>query len=251
MSGDAIAGMLVGAHERATQVRTSGDLRDAAHAYVVQQLVWARIRPGQRVRAWKVGAPNAATEPTVAPILALHDSPADLSGGDFHGIGVEAEIAYRLARDLPRRESAYSLDEIAGAIGEAIVAIELCDTRLADWATASDLWKLADFQNNGCLVTGTGVARWREIDFVAQRAELHVNGEPRSDVIGAHPFGDPFRLLPRIVAHCARQTGGLRAGDLVTTGSWGGVHYVEPGCEVLARFAGIGEALVSIRGASA
>jgi 2-keto-4-pentenoate hydratase len=133
-------------------------------------------------------------------------------------------------------------------VGGVIVAIEICDTRLADQKTASDLWKLADFQNNGALITGSGVARWQAIDWLRQRAELLVNGEPRIDVTGAHPFGDPFRLLPWIVAHCVRRCGGLRAGDIVTTGSWGGVHYVEPGCEVRARFAGIGEAAVTIRG---
>lgn len=244
MSTEAIAVLLAGAHKTATQVASAGAVRDAAQAYAVQDLVFAKIRPGQRVRAWKVGAPNDRVEPTASPVLRLEPSPARLAAADFHVIGVEAEIAFRLARDL---REAVPEAEIAAAIGEAAVAIEICDTRLADWKTASELWKLADFQNNGALIIGSGTARWQAIDWRMQRAELLVNGELRVDVTGAHPFSDPFRLLPWLVAHCARRAGELRAGDVVTTGSWGGMHYVEPGCEVRARFAGIGEAAVSIR----
>lgn len=247
MSTQAIAALLAGAHETATQIASAGALRDAAQAYAVQDRVFARIRPGERVRAWKVGSANVETEPAASPILRLHPSPTGLPGTAFHRVGVEAEIAYRFARDLPNRVTAYAFEEIAAGVGEAVVAIEVCDTRLADWNTASELWKLADFQNNGALIIGSGTAHWQAIDFRVQRAELLVDGQTRIDVTGAHPFGDPFRLLPWLVAHCARRSGGLHAGDVVTTGSWGGVQYVERGSEVRVRFSGIGEAAVSIR----
>ena len=39
--------------------------------------------------------------------------------------------------------------------------------------------------------------------------------------------------------------GGLRAGDVITTGAWTGMHFVDPGAEIVARFPGIGEARVS------
>jgi 2-keto-4-pentenoate hydratase len=243
MSVETVAARLAGAHARREQITTSGALRDAAEAYAVQDLVYARILPGQRVAAWKVGGPNDRVEPTAAPVIRLAQSPARFAGTEFHRIGLEAEIAFRLTRDLPADASEAA---IAAAIGEAVVAIELCDTRLADWQTASELWKLADFQNNGALVAGSGTPHWCAIDWGAQRAELRVDGETRIAVAGAHPFGDPFRLMPWIAAHCARRSMPLRAGDLVTTGSWGGVHYVQPGCEVRARFPGIGEAAVSI-----
>ena len=244
MTAGSIAATLSAAHQRRTQIRSAGELQDAAQAYATQDLVWQRIRPGARVRAWKVGGANDRVEPTASPVLRLEQSPAQLAGADFHVIGLEAEIAFRLARDLP---AAAAEADVAAAIGEAVVAIEICDTRLSDWKTASELWKLADFQNNGALVAGSGTARWQAIDWRVQRAQLLVDGATCIDVTGAHPFGNPLRLMPWIAAHCARRSGGLRAGDMVTTGSWGGVHYVEPGCEVRARFAGIGEASVWIR----
>jgi len=238
------AALLAGAHSARVQVRTRADLapQSAGDAYAVQDLVYAAVRGGQRVTAWKVGGPDDKVEPTASPVLRVLKTPARVAAGDFHMIGVEAEVAYKLARDLPPRDVPYSGEEIADAVSQAVVAIEICDTRLADWKEAPDLWKLADFQSNGALVTGPGTRWWRDIDFRAQRAQLLADGRLLADVTGAHPYGDPFRLLPWIVAHCARRCGGLRAGDLVTTGSWGGMHLVQPGCEVMARFPGIGDA---------
>lgn len=243
------ATLLAFAHRRAQQVSTreGPELFRSEDSYAVQDQVWTLLHPGERVIAWKVGAPNVETEPAASPVLRLHTGPTALPGTAYHRIGVEAEIAYRFGRDLPNRVTAYAFEEIVAAVAEVLVAIELCDTRLADWGTASELWKLADFQNNGALVVGTGTAQWQAIDWRAQRAELVANGHTLVAATGAHPFGDPLRLLPWLVAHCARRTGGLRAGDVVTTGSWGGVHYVRPECEVRARFAGVGEASVSIR----
>lgn len=247
MNAEAAATLLAGAHRTAAQAASSGTLRGAAEAYAVQDLVFAKIHPGERVLAWKVGSASVETEPAASPVLRLHAAPAVLPGSAFHRIGVEAEIAYRFARDLPNRVRAYTFEEIAAAVSEALVAIEICDTRLADWSTAPELWQLADFQNNAALVIGSGTAAWQSIDFRAQRVRLQVDGERRVDTTGAHPFGDPFRLLPWLVAHCARRSGGLRAGDVVTTGSWGGVQYVKPGCKVLVQFDGLGEASVSFR----
>jgi 2-keto-4-pentenoate hydratase len=107
------------------------------------------------------------------------------------------------------------------------------------------LWKLADFQSNSALVVGSGTRDWRAIDFKAQRVELRI-GERTIAATGAHPFGNPFRLMPWIAAHCARRAGGLRAGDVVTTGSWTGLEIVLPGHEVIARFPGVGEASVRL-----
>ena len=40
------------------------------------------------------------------------------------------------------------------AVLEAVVTLELCDTRLQDWEDASALWRLADQQSNAALVLG-------------------------------------------------------------------------------------------------
>ncbi len=213
--------------------------RDAAQAYAIQDRVYAEIRRGRRPGAWKVGGPSDRVEPAASPILDLLRSPARVEGPI---LGVEAELAYRFVRDV---EDNFSEERIASAVGEALVAIEVCATRLANWNEAPELWKLADFQSNGCLVAGSGRREWRRIDFSAQEVEMLVDGRVVVSK-ASHPYGDPFRLVPWLAAHCANRGCGLRAGDIVTTGSWGGMQAAAPGSTVVARFPGIGEARLII-----
>lgn len=252
-AGDPIeraARALIGAYRSGGQVAADDALapRSAEDAYCIQDRVLAEIHAGVRVSAWKAGSAHPDVEPTAAPIARslVHESPASLPARNFRMIGVEAEIAFRFARDLPPRAEPYSEPELADAVAEALVSIELCDSRLADWRRADSLWKLADFQMNAALVLGSGLGDWHRIDFSGQAVELWVDGVRKVSARGSHPFGNPFRLLPWAAAHVARRSGGLRAGDVVTTGSWTGMQFVSPGADVTARFAGIGEARVRL-----
>lgn len=227
-------------------VATGPGPQTAEEAYAVQDLVYKERFPGGRTSAWKAGAGSPGAEPAAAPIGELHTSPAVIEGARFHMFGIEAEIAFRLGRDLTAREKAWDREELVAAVDEALVTLEVCDTRLDAWKTASPLWKLADFQLNGALVAGTGRRDWRHVDFAAQPVELWVNGERKVARKGTHPAGDPLGALAWTAAHCARRTGGLRKGDIITTGSWTGMFFAVPGDSVLARFPGIGEAELRI-----
>ena len=223
------------------QARAGGPLVDAARErgpadleemYQVQDLVLHAIANGERPGAWKAIPPRPGTEAAASPVPARHvvASPANLAAGR-ELLGVEAEIAFRLGADLQPEE--------------AMVLIELCETRFADWVSASTLWKLADFQSNAALIIGTGTRAWRKIDFGAQTVELMVNGRREKQARGTHPAKDPSKLIPWMVGHCASR-GGLQAGDIIATGSWVGIVKVEPGDEIVARFPGIGEARLSL-----
>lgn len=222
-------------------------LRTERDAYRVQHDAFAELWPGVRPAAWKVGGPSDKVTPTAAPIPPENvlKSPASVAGATMRMIGVEAEVAFRFAKDLPPRGRPYSERSIAAAIGEVVVTIELCDTRLADWKNTSSAWKLADFQNNAALVVGTGTRDWHKIDFLQQEVEFRI-GERVARAKGAHSFGNPFRLLPWLIKHCAKRGLGLHAGDVVTTGAWTGLELARPGDEVVARFPGIGEARLRI-----
>jgi 2-keto-4-pentenoate hydratase len=201
--------------------------------YRVQDLVLDAIAHGERPGAWKAIPPRPGAEAAASPVPARYvvASPAKLVAGR-QLLGVEAEIAFRLGTDLQPEE--------------ALVLIELCETRLADWVGASSLWKLADFQSNAALIVGTGTRAWREIDFAAQTVELVVNGRQAKRAVGTHPAKDPSKLIPWMLGHCAAR-GGLQAGDIIATGSWVGIVKVEPGDQIVARFPGIGEAHLSLQ----
>lgn len=229
-----LSALLLQAHSKRTQLPGSGatEPRDIGEVYRIHDAVFAALSKGARPVAWKVGGPSDKVEPTIAPILPgrVFASPAAVSAADFHVIGVEAEVAFRFS----------------GGSVEAVVALELCDARLSDWKTAAPLMKLADNQMNWGLVVGSGSPQWERIDFAAQPAELWVGGEKRVDLKGGHPYGNPFRLIEWTRKHLVTRGLELRDGDVVTTGSWGGMHFASPGDEVIARFPGLGEAVARI-----
>lgn len=240
--------LLVDAHRSRKLVATAAVvLKSEKDAYRVQEAVFAQLWPGAKPAAWKAGGPSDKVEPTAAPIPPENflRSPASVAAASMNMVGVEAEVAFRLQRDLPPRAKPYSERAIAAAVGEALVTIELCDTRLADWKATTGLWKLADFQQNGALVAGSGTKDWQKIDFLKQEVEFRI-GDKVVKAKGAHSYGNPFRLMPWLVAHAARHGMGLRAGDVVTTGAWTGLEIAKAGDVVTARFPGIGEATVRI-----
>jgi len=240
--------LLVNAHRTRTPAPTDGvELRKESEAYRVQDGVYAELWSGARATAWKAGGPSDQVEPTASPIAPerVLRSPASVVGSSMNMIGVEAEVAFRFAKDLPPRTRPYSARSIAAAVGEAVVVIELCDTRLANWKATSGLWKLADFQNNGGLVVGSGTSDWQKLDFLQQEVEFRI-GARVAKAKGAHSFGNPMRLLPWLARHCAKRGLGLQAGDIVTTGAWTGLEIAKAGDEVTAKFPGIGEATVRI-----
>ncbi|MFC6671626.1 2-keto-4-pentenoate hydratase [Marinobacterium aestuariivivens] len=213
--------------------------------YAIQDRVAATQSNG-RIRAWKTGAPNPQTTPYGAPIFeqVVLQSPASIPAEQLHMIGIEVELCYRLDRDLPARERAYSSDEVAGAIEEVQVVVEVVDTRLRQWQDCAELWKLADNQINGALVLGSGTSNWRDLDPAQLTGQLLVNGALQVEGTGCHSVGDPFTLVDWLANHLTGRNGGLQRGDLVTTGTWTGMVFVQPGDEVIGRFPGVGEARI-------
>ncbi|MEH6628860.1 MAG: fumarylacetoacetate hydrolase family protein [Motiliproteus sp.] len=248
------AELLCSAHDNHCQLPSSVLLNTRPpgsfdEAYAIQDAVAQRrwMEKGGRTHTWKTGAPNNETAPYAAPIPpnVVYDGPAELRSNRFHIIGIESELAYRFARDLPPKDTPYTAEEIIDAVAGVYVAIEVVDTRLKDWQQAGKLWQLADNQITGALVMGSGRKDWNCLDPVQQSVELLVDGELLVSNQGSHPLGDPRPLVTWIINHCAGRNGGVKEGDIVTTGSWTGLEFIEPGSHVVARFPGIGEATVS------
>lgn len=218
--------------------------RTAAEAYAIQDLVRARLGP---TIGWKTGAGSPTEEPIAAPLIRslFADSPACLSVGDFNMIGVEAELAFRLKRDIEAGDGQIGPAQVLDAMESVHAAIEIVDTRLRDWRNASPLWKLADNQTNGYFILGSGIEDWRGRDFVRPTVRLTIDGELVVAGEGGNAAGDPLRLLCWLVGHCRRERGGLRRGDVVTTGTFTGLRFIEGPAEVLAEFPGIGSAKVT------
>ena len=223
-------------------------------AYAVQARVDALLWPDAGdAFVWKAGADSRDALPTAAAIAPplVYANGAVLSAHRFGTLIVEAEIAYRFGIDLPPRTEPYSNAEVSEAVAAMHVAIEIVDPRIADFATAPPLAKLADHLLNGAFVLGDGITDWRRIDLRRQKASLSIAGKLRETAEGSHPLGNPAVLLPWFVAHLGsrsetREARGVRAGDVVTTGSWTKVVEAKAGQRIAVEFPGIGSAYLLV-----
>jgi 2-keto-4-pentenoate hydratase len=207
-------------------------------AFEVQNTVTQML--GERVRGWKV----AAGGDSGLMRGALLESVCFAAGSEIASslapyLGVEAEVAFRLDADLPGRWTPYTRDEVAYAVS-ACPAIEVIHSRFVNFDVVTSYERVADHLLNGAFVYGPALPGWTEIDLRIVHVRLEVDGIPVVESIGGHPSVHP--LLPVVdLANAFRHEGGLKAGQLVTTGSFTGLVRINPGRTVRAAFSQLGE----------
>jgi 2-keto-4-pentenoate hydratase len=217
-----------------------------AAAYAVQHAVAARLGP---IGGWKVGAAGPDGSPSGAPLPAsgIVEAPARLPPSYSDRL-VEAEIAFRIARDLPPpRDAAYAREEVIAAIGGCHPVIEVVQWRIAQWRPATANLKLADNAGHGGLVVGESVPAWQAIDFTALRVTQDIKGQAPKHGTG-NPAGDMIRLIVWLANEGAVWAGGLKAGQIVTCGSWTGVTEAAAEAPVTVTFAGLAPVRLSFQG---
>jgi 2-keto-4-pentenoate hydratase len=241
-------------HTQLTELPTGCSPESYQDAYAIQDAVYQSLwlDRGQRIYAWKTGVANKDMMPFVAPIPPnrVFNQDDTLVAANFHEIGAEAELAYRLGRDLPAREQPYSEAEVREAIDCVQVTIEIIDSRMRHWREQTAFWQLADSQMTGALIAGDTCTAWQNIDHSRQQALLLVNGKVMVSRTYSNTVGDPFNIMTAAINATMQRFDGLKAGDLFSAGSWTGTCFVEPGCEIIARFPGVGDARARISAAA-
>lgn len=221
------------------------DAAYAVQAGVAQALGWF----GDTVpRHWKSGGPSREAVLTHAalPPDGVWASPADARAWPFHFRGIEAEVALRLARDVDAAVAATLDVARASALVDAMcVSIELVDSRWSEGLDALALAKLADLQSHSALVLGAWVP-FEARDWTAQHCVLTIGNAAPQSFRGTHSTGDPAFVLPAWLRHATREGRIVRAGTVVTTGTWCGLPIAAAGDRVVAEFPGIGEAAVQL-----
>ena len=198
-------------------------------AVVIQRRVQQELGP---IGGWKVGSPSPDGPITCSPLpkSGIGD------GAPRHGY-IEAEIAVVLGQDLPARNEPYTEAEVRAAIASAHPAIEVLDSRFA--ADPDALSALADAGGHAGLVLGPAIGGWTAVDNANERVEVVVGGSVVKHGHG-NPGGPMLRLLLWMADTGARWDGGLRAGQVITTGSWTGKDKVRPGEAAMVTFARCG-----------
>lgn len=214
--------------------------RDAAEGYAVQAFVARRL--GMEVAGWKAALADGT--PVAAPLLGpLLHSGYRLTG-DSDPDAVEVEIAFRLGRDLPLRTGGYAREDVVSAVDGVLVGIEIVASRLAEGATAPFPAFLADNLGNGGFVAGKPVPL-ASIDGLSDlRCRVSRDSTVIHDATGGHPAGDPLAPLLAWANAQSDALGGLRAGQIVTTGSLVGLVRCGRSGTLSAHIEGLGGILL-------
>jgi 2-keto-4-pentenoate hydratase len=217
---------------------------DAASAYAIQQAVIAGL--GTSTGAWKIGAkvPGGAASGAPIPAPLVLASPAKIAHSGFFRVLLELEIAFRFAEPIEPRNEAYARDEVLARVGTVLPAIEIVDSRFAEWPNVAPLAQLADAQNNGALVTGRAVPYAgfsRTFDFVSPELELTFDGRSLVPEATGNPAADRRELLVWLVNHCAAMGIMIEPEWTVTTGTYVGAHRIDGPGTVHGHIDGLGE----------
>ena len=194
---------------------------DMTEVYYVQDAIAAAFGP---IGGWKIGAATPDATPVFGPMPAAWIAPSGslLTGPRWRYRGVEAEIAFLVGKDLPPRTEPYSREEALAAIASCHPAIEVLESAFIDPMQATKLAFLADLQMHGGFIYGPAFEAWRTFDFNSEKVTLTIDGVIRVERTGSNTSGDLLKLIPWLANEGAPRTGGLRAGQWITTGSWTG-----------------------------
>lgn len=195
-------------------------------AYRVQSdLVTRLLADGDRIVGYKLGLTSSPMQrmfgvdsPDFAPVLASHVYPdgAEVAAASFIRPRVEAEIALVLAEDLAGPDC--TALEVARAVSGAASAIEIVDSRIADWRIKlADT--ISDLASSGAIVLGSAVTPIAGIDLRLAGMVFTRNGEVVATAAGAAALGSPLHAVAWLVRTLDAVGDSLRAGQFIMTGA--------------------------------
>jgi 2-keto-4-pentenoate hydratase len=224
--------------------------KDVAEGYRVQRALHDLMRPqvGALV-GYKIGCTSKVMQeylgiphPCGGGVFekGVHDSGVKLAASDFVRVGVECEIAVRLARDLSPAEQPFTAEWMGEAVEAYFPAIEIVDDRYVKWETLGAPTLIADDFFAAACVLGAPVPRNDAPDLLKVKGRALVNGKEAGSGTGADVLGHPHHALAWLANHLAAEGRGLHAGQIVLTGSLVKTLWLKAGDHVRMELEGLG-----------
>ncbi len=228
---------------------------DEAEAYAVQAALHDALTAAGE-GAWgghKIGCTTQVMQdylgirnPSAGGVLTaeIHPSPARIAPRGATRLGVECEVAVRLARDLPG--GTCTVAEAAAAVGACMASIELVEDRYDDYPSLDAPTLIADDFFGAGLVLGPEHEGFDPRTLAAATATMEIDGSEVGAGRGADILGDPLVALAWLADALAARGARLRAGEVVTLGSLVATHWVEPGMRVRVVNDPLGEVVLEV-----
>jgi len=224
-----------------------------ADGYAIQrELIELLLADGDRIVGHKVGLTSKPMQkmvgvdsPDYGPVLAstIYRDGDTIPAGRFIAPKIEAEIVFVIGERL--EGPGVTVTQAHAAIAGAVAAMEIVDSRIADWRIKlADT--VADLASNGAMATSSRIVPITDIDTRLVGMTLTRNGELIDTGAGAAALGDPVA----VVAWLANVLGGdgvaLEPGHLIMTGALHAAVPMTPGDVFRAEFDRLGPITVRV-----
>lgn len=218
---------LLAARDRHRQIPPPSETRalSTAEAYAIQdRLREALVARGERVIGWKAGFTSRAAqaafqcdEPVTGFLLAsgVYASRAEVAAARFASLGVEPEVGFVMRHDLagPGVTAPRALLAVEGALP----ALELIDARFSGKPIGTDI--VADGVYANAIVLDASLTPVGGFDLAIEGLVWERNGAVAATATAAEVMGNPLNSLAWIANQLGARGLGLRAGDIVMSGS--------------------------------
>ncbi|WP_417519802.1 2-keto-4-pentenoate hydratase [Minwuia sp.] len=163
------------------------------------------------------------------------ESPVELDANGLLDPLIECEFFVTLARDLAPRDDSWRYEDILDAVHEVHAGIEVAECRLRDPQSFGLPAILADGAASGRYVYGGLLPAWRDTRR-DMPVTLEVDGVLKRSGSGRDVMDDPIAPLHWLAETLRARGMGLKAGEMISTGSCTGMYPARAGQHVVARF---------------
>jgi 2-keto-4-pentenoate hydratase len=226
---------------------------DIAGAYAIQQVnLSRRLGEGRALVGHKIGLTSepmqtllGVDEPDFGYILddMVLANRAMVKATRFCAPRVEPEVAFLLRR--PLRGPGVSVDDVHAATEAIAVALEIVDSRIADWKLTL-LDTVADNASSGAVVLGDWVPYDDGIDLSHARASLSLNASEIDSGVGAAVMGGPVAAVAWLANALGPFGTEILPGQFIMSGSFTTAAFIHPGDDASAAISGLGSVSLSL-----
>ena len=244
--GDELYDALAGCHT-VTPLSTRHPDMTIEDAYAVQQrLIARRVSAGERVVGKKIGVTSQAVmqmlgvfQPDFGILLdgMVYNEGQPIEAKTLIQPKAEGEIAFVLKHDL--MGPGVSAADVIAATEGVMACFEIVDSRIENWKIKIQD-TVADNASCGVFVLGDRLVDPRDVDLGTCGMVLEKNGEIVATGAGAAALGHPANAVAWLANTLGRLGMGLKAGEVVLSGSLGIMVPVQAGDSLRVSIGGIG-----------
>ena len=221
-------------------------------AYRIQDALHRLLAGAGRgaIVGWKIALTSKAMQqmtgvdqPAAGAIFAslVHPSPARIDVRAYHHLGVEFEVAVRLADAMPAGGAPWTRASVADRVAACVPAFELVEDGNADYKQLDAFTLIAQNTWNGGVVLGTA-GDWRKVDLETAVTRCWINDRPEGQGKTGDAMGHPFEAVAWLANLLNARGRRLERDMIVMTGSSITTKFPAPGDRIRFAIDGLGEA---------